>query len=281
VIGETAVVIDSSAYVPQTIVEKHGLLVAPLSVEIDGAQFLEGVDITPDDFYLRLPDAKTVTTSQPSVGRFLELYKEAAEAGAREIISIHIGSNISGTVQSARLASESSAVPVTVVDTGQASFAAGLCVLEALDALACGTSVTEVSGIVQRASGAVGNTFVVKALDLARRGGRLVAGETEAPGVSVLALTAEGMKVVGAASSIDDAVDLMAGHVESSAQEASGKRLRVGVGHGAAPEIAAALRERVAGLPGVEEVIEYVVGPVIGAHTGAGTAGAVFLARPI
>jgi len=49
----------------------------------------------------------------------------------------------------------------------------------------------------------------------------------------------------------------------------------------AAPEIAAALRQRVAAIEGVQEVIDYVVGPVIGAHTGAGTAGAVFVARPV
>ena len=280
-IGKTAVVVDSSAYLPEAIIEEHGLFVAPLSVEIDGHHYLEGVDITAEKFYEHLPSAKSVSTSQPSVGRFANVYKEAAAAGAQEIVSIHIGSNISGTVQSARLAAESSAVPVTVVDTGQASFAEGLCVLEAVDALAQGKMVTEVVHIVERASKAVGNTFVVKALDLARRGGRLASGEEAPAGVPVLALTPEGMKIVGTASSIDDAVELMAGHVEGAGSEAVGRWLRVGVGHGAAPEIAAALRERVAGVATVEEVIDYVVGPVIGAHTGAGTAGAVFIARPL
>jgi DegV family protein with EDD domain len=260
---------------------KHELHIAPLSVEIDGRQYLEGVDITPEDFYARLPGAKTVTTSQPSAGRFMELYKEAASGGAENILSIHIGANISGTVQSARLAAASAPLPVTVVDTGQASFAEGLCVLEALDALEAGRGIGEVVAVVERASKAVGNTFVVKALDLARRGGRLIAGEEPPAGVPVLALTPEGMKVVGTAASVEDAVELMAGHVESAAQASAARQLRVGVGHGAAPEIAAALRERVSGLAGVAEVIDYVVGPVIGAHTGAGTAGAVFLARPV
>jgi fatty acid-binding protein DegV len=49
----------------------------------------------------------------------------------------------------------------------------------------------------------------------------------------------------------------------------------------AAPEIAAALLSRITGMNGIEEIVEYVVGPVIGAHTGAGTAGAVFLGRPV
>jgi len=280
-IGKTAVVVDSAGYLPQSIVEKYGLLVAPLSVELDGEQYLEGVDITTEEFYERLASAKSVSTSQAAIGRFIELYRQAAESGAAEILSVHIGSSISGTVQSARLASESSSVAVTVVDTGQASFAEGLCVLEGIEALAEGKSSAEAASRVEAASKAVGNTFVVKALDLAKRGGRLVSGEDAPAGIPVLALTGEGMKVMGTATTLEEATHLMAKNVEQAAQTTSGRRLRVGVGHGAASEIAADLRARIAKIEGVEEVIEYVVGPAVGAHTGAGTAGAVYLARPV
>ncbi len=280
-IGRTGVVIDSAAYLSQSIVDKYRLLVAPLSVELDGEQYLEGIDITADEFYERLLSAKSVSTSQPAVGRFMELYRQAAETGVKEVLSIHIGSSISGTVQSARLASESSSVPVTVVDTGQASFAEGLCVLEGIEALAEGKSAAEAALRVEAASKGVGNTFVVKALDLARRGGRLVSGGGVPAGIPVLALTGEGMKVAGTAKTLEEATDLMAGQVEEAARTAGDRRLRVGVGDGAAKEIAAALRARIAEIEGVEEVIQYVVGPAVGAHTGAGTAGAVYLARPV
>ncbi len=239
------------------------------------------MDITADEFYERIGSAKSVSTSQPAPGHFMELYRRAAEAGAEEIVSIHIGSSISGTVQSAQLASESSPVPVTVIDTGQASFAEGLCVWEAIDALEEGESVAAMTGRVQAASKAVGNTFVVRALDLATRGGRLVAGEEAPPGIPVMALTGEGMKILGSVTTVDEAVEAMAEHVEAAAREAGARKLRVGVGHGAAPEIAAALLSRIKGMNGIEEIVEYVVGPVIGAHTGAGTAGAVFLGRPV
>jgi len=280
-IGKIAVVIDSAAYLPQSIINKYRLLVAPLSVEMDGEQYLEGVDITADEFYGRLASAKSVSTSQPSVGRLIELYRQAADSGAEEILSMHIGTTISGTIQSARLASESSPVPVTVVDTGQASFAEGLCVLEGIEALAEGKSSAEAASGVEAASKAVGNTFVVKALDLARRGGRLASGEDARAGIPVLALTGEGMKVMGTATTLEEATHLMAEHVEQAARAAGDRRVRVGVGHGAAPEIAAALQARIAEMAGVEEIIEYVVGPAVGAHTGAGTAGAVYLARPV
>ena len=96
-IGKTAVVVDSAAYLPRSIIEKYRLLVAPLSVELDGEQYLEGVDITADEFYERLTSAKSVSTSQPAVGRFVALYRQAADGGAEQIVSIHIGSTISGT----------------------------------------------------------------------------------------------------------------------------------------------------------------------------------------
>ena len=280
-IGKTAVVVDSAAYLPRSIIEKYRLLVAPLSVELDGEQYLEGVDITADEFYERLTSAKSVSTSQPAVGRFVALYRQAADGGAEQIVSIHIGSTISGTVQSAGLASGSSSIPVTVVDTGQASFAEGLCVLEGIEVLSEGKSPEIAATRVKAASKAVGNTFVVRALDLARRGGRLASGEDAPAGIPVLALTEEGMKVMGTATTVEDATDLMAGHVEEAARRAVDRRLRIGVGHGAAPESAAALRARIAQIEGVEDVIDYVVGPAVGAHTGGGTAGAVYLARPV
>lgn len=281
-IGETAVVTDSAAYLPRELVERYGVVVAPLGVVVDGREYLEGIDITPDEFYEMVGSAGSVSTSQPSVGQLVEAYRWVARDGAREIVSLHISGTLSGTVQSARLAADSSPIPVRVIDTGQGSFAEGLCVWEALEALEAGGTVDEVESVVAAASRSMGNTFVVRALDLMKRGGRLVgdAPEPEA-GVPVMAYTGEGVQVVGNARLVEEAVEMMAGHVEESANQYEGKRLRAGVGHGAAQEIAAALRERIAAMPFVEEIVDYVVGPAVGAHTGAGTAGAVFLPRPV
>ncbi|MFQ5472065.1 MAG: DegV family protein, partial [Dehalococcoidia bacterium] len=261
-IRDTALVTDSAAYLPQALIDRHGVLVAPLSVEIDGEEYLEGVDITADEFYRRLGDAKSVSTSQPSIGRLAECYERAAESGAKQILSIHLGANVSGTVQSAQLAAESSAVSVTVIDTRQASFAEGLCVMEAIEALEDGADLIDVLERVGSASAAVGNTFVVRALDLADRGGRLTGDVPDAVvGVPVMALMESGMEVVGMAKSVDEAVDTMAGHIQTAINDAPGKKFRVGVGHGAAPEIAAALRDRIEGLSAVSEILDYIVGP--------------------
>lgn len=281
-IGATAVVVDSAAYLPQPLIERHGVLVAPLSVVLDGREYLEGVDITADEFYARLLSARSVTTSQPSPGRLLACYERAAEEGAAHVLSVHMGSTVSGTVQSAQLAAQSSPIPVTIVDTRQASFAEGLCAWEAIDALVSGATVELAAECARAASAAMGNTFVVKALDLLRRGGRFRSKEDiAAASVPVLALTEAGVEVVGTANSVEEAVDTMAAQIESASRAAPGRKLRVGIGHGAAPEIAAALRGRVTAMAEIAEVVDYVVGPSIGAHAGAGNAGAVFVPRPV
>ena len=280
--AEIAVVTDSAAMLPLALVERHRVFVAPMTIIVDGHEYLDGVDIDAEALYLALAKEAQVSTSQPSPGRILDCYRAAADGGATEILSIHIGSGISGTINSVRAAASQSPVPVTIVDTGQASFAEGLCVLEAIDALAAGANTQQAAAAATAAGSIVGNTFIVKALDLVRRGGRLRAGE-DATGVPVLVLMPDGMKVAGQASTLDEAVDLMAEHVRASADAAgaAGMALRVGIANGAADAIAGALRARVENMQHVGEIIDYVVGPSMGVHLGAGNAGAVFLARPV
>lgn len=96
------IVTDSAADMPCDEVEALGLTVAPLHI-----QFPEGgvsaEEITPDEFYRRLKamDPNIPTTSQPSAGHFAALYKKLAEM-KEEILSIHISSGLSGTIESAR-----------------------------------------------------------------------------------------------------------------------------------------------------------------------------------
>ena len=276
-IGSTAIVVDSACYLPQETIDRFGLIVVPLSIEIDGEVFAE-TELDPDDFYRRLPDAKSVTTSQPAPALLTRAYERAAAEGAEHILSIHIGSNLSGTVNVANLAAAESPVPVTVVDTGTASMAEGLCILEAIESLSNGASPAEAAAAASEAAPRIGNTFIVRALDLPRRGGRLSDESAAGDGVHVMVASGSGMQVVGSAANVDDAVDIMVAQIEAFAAAASGQ-LRVGVGHGAAPGIAAELKARVDAMQGVGDIIEYIVGPAIGVHTGPGNAGAVYIAR--
>ena len=96
------------------------------------ASVRRGRRLDADAFYARFDTGTpTVSTSQPSPGAFADAYARVAERGASEILSIHIGSAVSGTLNSARIAVAGSPVPVRLVDTGTASFGVSCCVWEA------------------------------------------------------------------------------------------------------------------------------------------------------
>ncbi|MDP1807155.1 MAG: DegV family protein [Acidimicrobiales bacterium] len=180
-------VTDSNAQLPPELAERYGVEVVPLSVTIDGEEYLEGVDLDAAEFYARFQRRRpVVSTAQPSPGRFAEAYEAVAASGATEILSIHIGSSVSGTVNSARLASQVAPVPVRIVDTGTASFAVSLCLWEAAEAIAAGATLEEAAAAAERVGAAVGNVFVVGALDVARAGGRL-AGDVAASATTFMA----------------------------------------------------------------------------------------------
>jgi DegV family protein with EDD domain len=242
---------------------------------VDGVDHLEGVDLDADAFYAAFAEGATpkVATSQPSPGLFAATYRRLAEAGAEEILSIHIGSAISGTVNSARLAATDSPVPVRVVDTATASFGVGCCVWEAAEALRAGAPAEEAAAVAEALAPRIGNVFVVGALDLVRAGGRLAAGAEAGEGIPVLSLVEGAVQVVGTAADVDEATAVMADRVRAAGE---GLRVAVGIADGAAAPLWQALETALTGVPEVREVVRYRVGPSVGAHTGPGTAGAFF-----
>ncbi len=267
-------VTDSNSQLPPDLARRYGIEVVPLTVTVDGVDHLEGIDLDADAFWARFRSATpSVSTSQPSPGRFAEAYRTLAERGADEILSVHIGVKVSGTVNSARLAAESAPVPVRVVDTGSASFAVACCTWEAAEAVAAGASVEEAAAVAEAVAATVGMVFVVRALDLARAGGRLAEGVGAGGAVPVLTMVDGVMDVVDHAADLDQAAEAMASRVWSS-----GRDLRVGIGvadAGAEP-LARALTDRLAGAPQLVDLVRYRVGPSVGAHTGPGAVGAVY-----
>lgn len=273
-----AVCCDSGAQLPAELAAERGIEVIPLSVSIDGVDHLEGVDLDADGFWARFEQGHVprVTTAAPSPGRIAATYHRLADRGATAIISIHTGAELSGTFNAARLAAEAATVPVSLVDTQSASFVVGCAALAAAEAVAGGASPDEAAQRARMVASQCGNVFVVGALDLARAGGRLASDVTEpVPGgaVPVLRLVDGKISVVGEARSSDDAGELMAAEILES-----GARMRVGIGiaDSAAQPLGADLRRRLESSGQDLELIEYRVGPSVGAHTGPGTAGAVY-----
>ncbi len=268
-------VTDSNAQLPDELAGRFCVEVVPLTVIVDGDAYLEGVDLDADAFYARFEKGRPrVSTAQPGPGQFAAAYEAVAARGATEILSVHIGSSVSGTVNAARLASQVSPVPVRIVDTGTASFAVSLCLWEAAVEVAAGASLEDAALAAERVGATVGNVFVVGVLDIARAGGRLAADVTEAPAtIPVLTLTGGVMREVARCAGLDQAAQTMAAFVV-----AAGPSLRVGVGladAGTLP-LVTAVEDLLRAAPEVAELVRYRIGPSVGAHTGPGTVGVMF-----
>ncbi len=128
------IVTDTNAMLPLELSARFGILEVPLTIVIDGRAILEDeVDLV--ELYDRLRHGGSLSTSAPSPGEILAFYERAVAEGATSILSIHVGSNQSATVSSARLAADAAEVPVTVIDTRAASFIQGCCVWRAAEVL--------------------------------------------------------------------------------------------------------------------------------------------------
>jgi DegV family protein with EDD domain len=272
-------VTDSNAQLPAELRDRYAVSVVPLTIVVDGIAYKEGVDLDADACYDALERTATVSTASPSPGEVLRAYEAMARAGVDGIVSVHVGSNASGTLNAVKLAADDSPVPVEIVDTGTASFAIGCCVWAAGDALAAGADAEAAADAARAAATRVGNVFVVGGLDRARRGGRLSRDVADAPDVTdggdvpVLALVDGVMRQLDSVDSVDSAVTAMADHVGA---HALGGQLRVGVGDARAEDAAGALAARLREVPGVAEVVRYQVGPSVVVHTGLGTVGACY-----
>ncbi|WP_436777987.1 DegV family protein [Yinghuangia sp. YIM S09857] len=269
---EVAIVTDSTAYLPDAVVEQHGIVVVPLKVVLRGRPLDEGTEATPTGLAEALRQKRVVTTSRPSPETFAETYRRVAEGGAREIVSVHLSAELSGTYEAALLAARESPVPVRVVDSRTLAMAMGFPVLTAAEAAADGASAEDAATAAEKRAGATSGFFYVDTLEYLRRGGRIGAAAAlmgAALAVKPLLHVSDGRvapleKVRTAARAIS--------RLEEIALEAAGEgRVDIAVHHLDSPDraeaLAGRLRER---LPRLGELHVSEVGAVIGAHAGPG-----------
>jgi DegV family protein with EDD domain len=171
---KVAVVTDSSANIPQQIVDALGIHVMPLWLIWDEQKYLDGIDMTPQEFCQRLRGSKTLpTSSQPTALEFQNFFNQvAAECDA--IVAILASSRISGTVASAEAAkAEMPGLPIEVVDSKFSSMGLGLISMVAARAAAEGSSIDEVAQVALEVRDRVRLLFVVDTLEYLHRGGRI------------------------------------------------------------------------------------------------------------
>jgi DegV family protein with EDD domain len=276
---KVAVVTDSTANLPDEFIQEYGIQVIPLTVNWEGESLLDGVDIQVDAFYQRLKSAKDMpTTSQPSVGQFIEFFQKTAET-ADSIVGIFISEALSGTMDSARAAAqELSDVPIELVDSKSAAMGLTLIVSNALRLVKEGLDYKEIAEKSRQLVPHVRLFFVVDTLEFLHRGGRIGGAQ----------------RLVGSVLSIKPILQLVDGRIDSlesvrtkrkavarlmdlvSTETGWGEQVHYGVLDASAPQTADKIFEEIIANGKPAELLRGGISPVIGTHIGPGAVGVAF-----
>lgn len=169
------IVTDSTCDLPGSIVEKHGITVVPLYINQGDTSYIDGVNLTREEFYRLLPGFRPApSTATPSMDAFAQIWNNLANAGAQAILSIHISEKLSATVNTARVAAEQfTRIPVTVLDSSQLSLGMGFIVEKAAQLAELGHKMED---ILAQLADVMKRTYVfasLKTLEYLRRSGRM------------------------------------------------------------------------------------------------------------
>jgi DegV family protein with EDD domain len=273
---KTAIVTDSTAYIPKELRDSLNIHMIPLSVILGGETYREEIDITANDFYEEVVNQdKLPTTSQPPVGEFVELFEKLAR-DYDAVISIHLSSGISGTYQGAVQAGEMvNGIKVYPFDSEISCMVQGFYALEAAKLAREGKGAEEIIRVLDEMKESVQAYFMVDDLAHLQRGGRL----SQAQAIIGSLLQVKPLlhfvdKVIVPFEKIrtrKKALKRVEGLLEDAVKD--GKAYRASIIHANREEEAVEWMEELSEkYPNVEFDVSYF-GPVIGTHLGEGSMG--------
>ena len=138
------IVTDSANDLPKELIEKHNILVVPLNIEIDGKNYVDGIDISHEEFYEKMKKSKDLPkTSQPSPQSFIDVFKEA-KSRSSQVLALHLSSRLSGTYNGAMLAKDIVGEDIEIFDTLSGSMGTGLQILKAIKLFKEGLDIKEI-----------------------------------------------------------------------------------------------------------------------------------------
>ncbi len=270
------IVTDSNSQITPDLVSRFGVEVVPMTVTIDGHDHLEGVDIDTDEFYARFDGGRSpeISTSQPSPGVFAAAYERLGARGYEQVVSIHLSSDMSGTAAAAELGARHAETEVVVVDTSLASFGVAACVWAVGAARERGATAEEAVRRLHELEARTGTAFMIGVPMLTDRGGRAGEVDLDGDGIPVIAMSGGQVDVIDRVATTDEATAAMVAYAESwVAREPSGVTVAIGTADAPSRPLTRRLHEALGDTPGIDRVIDYRVGPSVGAHTGPGTFG--------
>jgi DegV family protein with EDD domain len=279
--AKVAIVTDSTACIPANYLAKYLIAVIPLHVIFGDQIFMDGVDLTPGQFYKKLVESDIhPTTSQPSPEAFANVYKRFLEEGY-DVLSINISSKLSGTVDSAIQAKNHIDSPqIEIVDSESTSMAMGFQVLTVAQAAADGASLQECKKLAEECRSKSNALFTVATLEYLRRGGR-IGGASALLGTALdlkplLELRAGKIEAITKVRTFSKAIDQMILQFEKQVNHLH--PIRLVAMHADALEDAVNLLTRLKERFDLKESFVSEISPVLGTHVGPGTIGIGFLA---
>jgi DegV family protein with EDD domain len=268
-----ALVTDSTCDIPADWREKYDITVVPLTIVFDGQPYLDGVDLTAEEFYQRLLVDRTFpTTSQPTPKAFLEAYQQAAAKGAQEILVITISSAMSGTMESALRAAPEAGIPVRVVDGKSNSMGIGWQVIAAARVQDNGGGLAEMLAAVEEVRKNMAYYISLDTIEYLSRGGRISEAAKFLDSIlriKPLIYVRHDTGTVGASMPARSRKSAIEGlYKEFFRHTNNGGSLHITVLHNNALDEAQALAEQVQREYSPKELFISIVSPVLGVHTG-------------
>ena len=267
------IVTDSTCDLPADIINKYRISVIPLYINVGSQGYLDGIDITRQEFYQKLPVFPTQpTTAVPSAQKFHSVYTALADEGATDVLSIHISTALSAIHNVAQVAAqEITSTRVTVIDSRQLSLGTGFLVELAARLAEAGHSLEQ---IVSALNEQIKRTYVFAALDtleFLRRSGRMnrfLANFGTLLQIKPILRMHDGKPETEKVRTRDRALHRVVDILRSL-----GALERLAIVHTNAHERVAQLRALAADLLPAEDIWTMDITPVIGAHIGPGAIG--------
>jgi DegV family protein with EDD domain len=268
------IVTDSTCDLPPETIKAYGIGVVPLYINIGNQGYLDGIDISREEFYTNLPNyPEHPTTAVPSLQKFHAIYNALAEEGASEILSIHVSKELSAILDVAQSAAhETKTALVKVFDSRQLSLGTGFLVETAARMASAGSSIQDILAAI---NDQIKRSYVFAALDtleFLKRSGRMNSFMSSLgsllqikPILTMYDGKPDSEKVRTRGRAMQRLVEML---------EAVGRLERIAIVHThALEERVAELREQAASLLPRGNLLEVDITPVIGAHLGPGTVG--------
>jgi DegV family protein with EDD domain len=277
--NQVRIVTDSACDLPQTVADELAIEIVPLTIRIDGNEYVDRKDLSVEEFWAKCAASPTLPeTAAPAPGQFENTYRQLHGHGASSVVTISLSGALSATMQSAELAARSVAdlIPVTVIDSRSVTLGLGAIVASCARLAADGATHDEVVAHARELAGRTHVWGALDTLDNLKKGGRI-------GGAKALLASALAIKPI---------IEVRDGKVEQGGkQRTRSKALAFLVEKVAAVDGLDSLFVLQADCRDVDQFVDMLrphvdgeivvgdIGPVVGSHAGRGTIGVAFFTR--